>query len=286
MPGPELRPPSGCAADRSSAMTRTLDAGSFFGRAAHRRDSGGLHLSEHEYAPGLVVPSHAHERAYVCLVVAGGYVERVGRDTRQCPSATVLFHPAGEEHAETFAPCGGRILHVELPPRVMDAVRASGLTMSEARLAGGEAAVLARRIRSELHSWDSASPLVVEGLTLQLLACFERAARPRLREPAWLRRVVEVLRERFRERLTLAEIAREAGVAPTHLSRIFRAHRRCTVGEYVRRLRVEHGCRALATTDAPLSEIALDAGFADQAHFTRVFCRHIGTTPLRYRRGR
>jgi AraC family transcriptional regulator len=263
-------------------MPTTLAAGSYFGRAAECRDANGLHVSEHEYAPHLVVPIHAHERAYVCLVVEGGYVERLGRRTRECPAATVLVHPAGEEHGETFAPRGGRILHVELPPRIVDTV---GGALQEARLAGAPATQLARRIRSELHDWDSASPLVVEGLTLQLLAHVGRVAQPRPQEPLWLDRVLELLRARFRERLTLDEIAREADVDPAHLARAFRAHRHCTIGEHLRGLRVEHCCHALAATDAPIAEIAIEAGFADQAHMTRVFRRHVGMTPARYRRG-
>lgn len=266
-------------------MTSTLASGAFFGRARQRRDANGLHLSEHDYAPGLVVPAHTHERAYLCLVVAGGYHERIGRHTRQCSPATVLFHPAGEEHAEMFAPGGGRIFHVELPPRLLETVRAGGQTMNAARIAAGGASTLGRRIRNELYGWDSASPLVVEGLTLQLLGDLERTAHPRSHEPRWLRRALDLLHTRFRERLTLADITREVGIDPAHLSRAFRAHRRCTLGEYVRRLRIEHCCHVLATTDTPLSEIALDAGFSDQAHFTRVFRRHIGTTPSRYRRG-
>ena len=258
-------------------MTKTLAAGAYFGRVAARREFDGLHISEHVYAPDLVVPTHAHERPYVCLVVAGGYVERIGRRTRQCLSSTLLVHPAGEEHGETFAPHGARILHVELPSRIAEAV-----PLREAGFAGGPPSLLARRIHHELQDWDSVSPLVVEGLTLQLLGTLGRAARPR-GAPPWLARTLDLLRARFSEPLTLATVAREVGVDPAHLARTFRAHQRCTIGEYLRQLRVEYCCRALLTTDAPIAEIAIDAGFADQAHMTRVFRRIVGTTPARFR---
>lgn len=55
------------------------------------------------------------------------------------------------------------------------------------------------------------------------------------------------------------------------------------MGEYLRRLRVESAWRQLAITDKPLSVIALDAGFADQAHLTRVFESLMGVTPGAYR---
>jgi AraC-like DNA-binding protein len=55
------------------------------------------------------------------------------------------------------------------------------------------------------------------------------------------------------------------------------------MGAYLRAVRVAHVQRALARP-ARLAEVALDAGFYDQAHMTRVFARALGTTPGEYRR--
>jgi len=52
----------------------------------------------------------------------------------------------------------------------------------------------------------------------------------------------------------------------------------------VRKLRVDAACRQLTTSDKPLSEIALSAGFADQSHFTKTFRRLTRTTPGEFRR--
>ena len=261
-----------------------LASGAFFGRPTHRREVNGLHVSEHAYAPDLVVPRHAHERAYVCLVVAGGYRERTGRHSRDCAPASLLVHPAGEEHEERFAPSGARIFHVELPPRIVDSAGAIGVALRDVHAGEGAATAVARRIRSELWAWDATSPLAVEGLALQLLAELGRPSpRRRASAPAWLPRVLELLAARFRDRLALDDIAREAGVHPAHLARAFRQHRRETLGEHVRRLRIEHACRELAAAERPIAAIALDAGFADQAHFCRVFKRLVGSSPSDYR---
>jgi len=73
-------------------------------------------------------------------------------------------------------------------------------------------------------------------------------------------------------------------VHPVHLCREFRRHFGCTVGELVRRLRVAHAAQQLTETEVPIQEIADLTGFADQAHFTRIFKTHTGTTPLQYRK--
>ena len=66
-------------------------------------------------------------------------------------------------------------------------------------------------------------------------------------------------------------------------ARTFRKRFRCTPGEYQRRGRVDHAGRQLATTRRSLADIARDAGFADQAHFSRVFKVHTGLSPARFR---
>ena len=89
----------------------------------------------------------------------------------------------------------------------------------------------------------------------------------------------ELLRARFSESLTLNTIAASAAVHPVHLVRTFRRFHQSTVGEHLRRLRIEFASQQLADTDAPLADIALASGFADQSHFTRTFKRLTGLTP-------
>jgi AraC-like DNA-binding protein len=68
------------------------------------------------------------------------------------------------------------------------------------------------------------------------------------------------------------------------LAREFRRHFCCTAGEYVRRLRVDFACRALLQSDTALIEIAVNAGFSDQSHFTRTFRAAMGMAPAQFRK--
>ena len=99
----------------------------------------------------------------------------------------------------------------------------------------------------------------------------------------WLVHAVEFLRESFTEHLTLTQVASVVGVHPVYLAREFRRFHRCTVGEYVRRLRVERACRQLSSSNESLAMIAAGAGFSDQSHLSRTFKRLIGMTPAQYR---
>jgi AraC family transcriptional regulator len=99
-------------------------------------------------------------------------------------------------------------------------------------------------------------------------------------------RAREVLHERFREQLSLTELASEVGIHPAHFARGFRRYYRCSPGDYLRRLRVEEARRLLESTSEPCAMIAATCGFSDQSHLTRLFLRQVGTTPAAYRRRR
>jgi AraC family transcriptional regulator len=64
---------------------------------------------------------------------------------------------------------------------------------------------------------------------------------------------------------------------------VFRIHHGTSLGSYVRRLRLEWASRQLVAGDLPLCDIAAQAGFADQAHFTRAFREYAGVPPGRFR---
>ena len=86
------------------------------------------------------------------------------------------------------------------------------------------------------------------------------------------------------ENLRLADIATEVGVHPVHLARVFRLSYGTPVGAYARGLRLTWAAARLRDSGDGIAQIALEAGFFDQSHFTRAFKQHFGSTPLAYRR--
>jgi AraC family transcriptional regulator len=78
-------------------------------------------------------------------------------------------------------------------------------------------------------------------------------------------------------------IGRAAHAHPVHVAQTFRRFHECTIGEYLRRLRVDFACKELVGSEKAMSEIALAAGFSDQSHFNRSFKREVGMSPSQYR---
>jgi AraC family transcriptional regulator len=267
-------------------MSERLPRGHFFGTTERYRRVGELVLSENRYAPGLRLPRHSHEHAYVCLVRRGGYAETYGTHHRECGPRTVAFHPPEELHAQHMHQTEVWSFNVELSTAWLRQVRERAPAFAgPADFRGGPLAALALRLYQEFRDGDDHSALMIEGLLLQLMAEASRLTDRRgpARPPRWLGRLRDLLHARFAEPLTLGDLAAAVDLHPVYLATAFRRHCGCGVGEYLRRLRVEEACRRLAETGEPLAEIAVAAGFCDQSHFTRLFKRHLGMTPAAYR---
>ncbi len=106
----------------------------------------------------------------------------------------------------------------------------------------------------------------------------------RRQPPTWLQLVLDRLHGEFRRPPAVRELAATAKVDPCHLARTFRRYRACTIGQYIRQLRLEEALCRMLGCDHRLAEIAAATGFADQAHFTRTFKQEVGVTPRDYRR--
>ncbi|MEM8783954.1 MAG: AraC family transcriptional regulator [Planctomycetota bacterium] len=97
-------------------------------------------------------------------------------------------------------------------------------------------------------------------------------------------RACRLLHARYLEPVPLDDVAEVLGVTPPAASRMFRRATGHTVTDYLHELRVAHACRALAESEAPITQVAFDAGFGNLAHFNRVFRRLRGRSPREFRR--
>lgn len=266
-------------------MELRLPTGEYFGDTVSHLTSPSVRVVESRLQPGATLPVHSHENAYVCVVLAGSFTERFGSRTRDCEPSTLKVHAAAEEHSEHFHSRGAHLLRIELTNRWAGSRAASEDLEPVFHRRGAEGvASLVHRLRQEIQSPDDLSPLVVEALTTEILVAVRRSGSTCSSVPGWLLRAREIVASAAGEGVTLDQLAGACGVHPNHLAVAYRKHFGFTVGEHLRRERVERATRMLADRRLSLSEIALAAGFADQSHFSRMFRRYVGTTPAEYRK--
>jgi AraC family transcriptional regulator len=251
-------------------------------RVLQLREAGGFQLSERIHQPAWSWSRHAHERPSISLILAGECVEQLGRFGYRCTPATMHVLPAGELHGFRFVePL--RCLTIEVEQSRAESVRDASMILERPRQFRDTRFIsMARQLTGEMRTRDEASELAIESLVLALLAHGERA-NAQAKAPRWLAAVRDALHAQFRETVTLTALARIAGIHPSYLARAFRRQYGCTVGEYVRRMRLDFAAAALLESDKTVSDVAAEAGFFDQSHFAHLFRRHTGLTPSAFR---
>ena len=104
---------------------------------------------------------------------------------------------------------------------------------------------------------------------------------PRRTSRAAVRRTREYVAERYHDSISLGELADVARLSPFHFSRVFSREVGVPPHAFQIQLRIDRA-RVQMLEGVPIAGAALNAGFADQSHFTRFFKRIVGVTPGDY----
>jgi AraC family transcriptional regulator len=262
----------------------------FVGPAVFVHAQGDVAMHEGAFAAGQVLPCHVHAAPVVSLVLEGAGQEEVGGRTRPVATQDILVTPSYAPHGYRFG-TRGRWFNVQLSDAWLARVVDGGPRFPDVAqvVRSRSAAAWASRVRTEVRERDATSKLAIDGALLLMVADLVRQhADGARRQPRWLRTIEDALESSLESAVagppSVEELAAIAGVHPTHLLRTFRRHHGATISNYVRHRRVERARAAVAKGEQSLSVIALDAGFADQSHFTRVFRQAFGETPGQYAR--
>jgi AraC family transcriptional regulator len=247
----------------------------------------GFRVVENHYPAGLELPRHVHENAYLSYVLEGPYSESYGDSASvTCAPRLLRYLPPALPHANVFD-AGSHCLIVEVEHEALKRVNEHSTALDRpGDIQGIGSTWLAQRLYHEFRQGDELALVSLEGILLEMLAEGARQAGANGAVaviPRWLRIAREYLEANFLRPLSLAEIAGAAGVHRVHLSREFRRYFSTTVGEFLRRKRIEHACHLVSTSNTPLAEIAMTCGFSDQSHFSATFRRQVGLTPARFR---
>ena len=95
-------------------------------------------------------------------------------------------------------------------------------------------------------------------------------------------RINHYLNEHFNKPLSLARIARALHVSRNYLATLYKQETGITIGQALRRIRLEHAKKMLLETDLSAQQVARAVGYASPEHFSRIFQRQEGVPPGRY----
>ncbi|MGH7467174.1 MAG: AraC family transcriptional regulator [Longimicrobiales bacterium] len=257
------------------------------GRSLASRTLPEFEISLVEHFGGVALPCHRHQEAVIALLLRGRYDESVAGRTVTPTRATVLVKPPETPHANEIGGEGTDTILIQLSPHNPLSAPLRADLNDTFVLTDSRVPRLGEMLLAELQRNDDVAAVSLESLVVELLAVLRRQDRRRgtgySPRQAWLARAREYLHDQPAETFSLQQLATMLGVHRSHLARAFRMAFGCTIGEYLRFVRVQRLALQLESTDTPLARLAPELGFYDQSHLTRCFRQVYGVTPSDYR---
>ena len=211
------------------------------------------------WAPWLALPWHRHEAGYVCLVLSGGIEEAGDHGRRVACAGDVNCHGPFDAHRNRVLAKGAETINFALP----------GWTEHSAAFCRvSDPDLIARAAESD---YDAARRLL-----FSMLEPVRYTARDWPDELA-----IDI---RLDPDLSLREWAKNHCLAPTSVSRGFRRVYEVSPNAFRAQMRARSAWCTLMNSDLSLANIAIDRGFADQAHMTRAVTMLTGRRPSQWRR--
>jgi len=272
---------------------------------------GGIGVYAELYAVPRPVTAHRHDFHEVAFAMTGSGQHEDEGGRLPILSGDVWLIAPGQWHAYPLVGGTLEIFNLLIAPRFLAAhaptldlayprstLSAAGLAMAGGYLRLSPQgrghihpllATLARELRAPPGGGQEA---ICVGLTLQVLGLLDRygvgeaagspgalAARP---DPGLLA-AVRHIEDCYAEEITLDDLARHSGYAPTYLTRKFHQRLGVPPSDYLLQVRLHHACTLLETTDLSVTTIAHQVGFGDSRYFATRFGRALSMTPTAFR---
>lgn len=250
-----------------------LAFGKTYGMVAARTACGHFLSLSHSTSRDRV-PPHRHVNNYVCIVVAGGFVEHGGNAPRERPLGSFFVHRAGDIHHDEFGPFGATCLSVHFDA-TSSCPHAEGVCSRSTRVAVDQLAF-------ELAS-NSPQELVLASLAAEIIGELHAIDSLTRDEGRWIDEIIEAISDEPARRWTLSELAGLARRHPVHVAKSFREKTGTSLGAFQRRRRLTQLSLALRTAKTPLALLAAEFGYCDQAHMNAEFRAAFGTSPGKFR---
>lgn len=241
-------------------------------------EGGRLNARLSWYPPGLRMARHAHGRHQLSLLLSGTLGETASNGEVRLDTPSIGLKPAGVWHANDYGPHGALILAVDLDGR-MRLDRDIGLPPAWRWRQHASPALLdrCRRLLRDLLDGQERDP---EGRVWELIAGMVQGGEDRRgTPPRWVERARARLGE---EGAPLAALASAEGLSPVYFSRAFLQWTGWRPSEFRARARFQRALAALADGHS-LASAAAQAGYADQAHFSRAARSQCGLSPQQLR---
>jgi len=238
---------------------------------------GGIGVTLTRYPAEQRQPRHRHENLTYFLLLGGEFFDESTEIGTASPTVLdLLFHPAGAWHEGMAGPTGRFGLNIEPTAAALEQFDLGFEDLGPYRVDSQpiRALELLRQASCGFEAPDAEDRLIESLLP---------PANHIEETPTWVAKLDDLTTGKSGAHWGLRSLAGELHVHPVYLARVFRARYGHSVTEWFLKRRILESARLLLA-EHPASEVAFDAGFADQSHFGRAFRTYIGTSPAKFQR--
>ena len=263
----------------------------------------GIALDSFTDVPAVSIPDHEHPTHFLNLLTRGNIKAQWTMEGRSHSAnngpGTIYVLPAGTRDRLTWSGPTTRIILV-MEPRFLarslehTARRGDLQLTTHWNLHDRHIQSLMLALYADLEDGSPAGPLYGESLGLALgIYLVRRYSAENRATPDYrgsmptmrLSRTLEFIHQNLARDLRLWELAQIAGMSPNYFCELFKVSTGLSPYKYIMGCRIERAKQYLRDPKITLACAGVAAGFADQSHFTKVFRRIVGVTPMRFRGG-
>ncbi len=259
------------------------------------RSGAWFHLARFRFLPTRKAQLHTHDFPEIFWIESGQAMHAINGEGKRLDSGDLIFIRPSDRHV--LAPRdreGFTLVNLAFDPKALSDLMVRH-RKEMALFHDDSAALPVRRLLSvaqmklltgEINPLSKATHrrLALERFLLGLYAMLLPGSNARTGNmPDWLAQACERIQDVAYFSEGAAGLVRAAGRSPEHVARVVRAQFGCTPSDYVNRVRMEHAERELRLSSTAITDIALECGIQDLAHFYALFRTAYGQPPRRYR---
>lgn len=243
----------------------------------------GLTAGTTSYQTGAINDNlHYHDNPTICFMLQGGGIEKRSRQNYERCACDVRFYYAEEPHQSIIKVFPSKCVNLELEEDFLNKYEITENILNVAVTKNLDVRFLMLKIHSELMIDDNFTNSSIKILLLSMLNQTKNSTNRKT--PDWIDNLHQLLNDNWSETPSLDDLAKTIKVHPVTISKYFTRHFSCTLGEYMRKVKINKSISLIKNTKLPLTEIAFQCGFADQSHFIRNFKKLTGFLPKTFRR--
>lgn len=257
-----------------------LHKGEYSGHVTGLKTADGLLAGITSYAQNRCNPDfHSHENPHLILLLNGGNVYNSRRRSLEKTAGDMLFYHSGEVHQTLPGTASSKCINLEMDHAFLARHHIAEETLAKVAASGPDNKLLVLKMYKELLADD---PFTDTSLQLLFLGMVGNAQKEVSANPPWLVNLLALLRDEWSMVPSLESLSVAVGAHPVTISKYFTRYMGCTLGEYLRKTKVEKSIALIRGGHHSLTEVATECGFADQSHFIRNFKAYTGMLPKEF----